>query len=106
MEKPQASSVKRLRELRRAAGLTQIQLAEKAGLTQPFISRLERGETGVSVSNMVAMAIAMGVRPSDLLDQSSAQSRLLAAIDNLPEDQQETAADILEALARRAKPQE
>jgi transcriptional regulator with XRE-family HTH domain len=106
LEMPQALGVKRLRALRQAAGLTQVQLAEMAGLTQSFISRLEQGKTDVSVSHMVAIANAVGVRPSDLLELGSAQSRLLVAIDNLPEDQRETAADILEMLARRAKPQE
>lgn len=98
--------VKRLRALRQAAGLTQAQLAEKAGLDQSFISRLEQSKTDVSVTNMLAIAGALGVKPSDLLEPGSMQSRLFAAVDNLPEAQIETAADILEALARGTKPQE
>lgn len=97
--------MKRLRTMRAAANLTQAQLAEKAGLDQSFISRLERAETGVSVENLISIAHALGVKVQDLLEPGSPQSRLLAAVELIPEDQQDLAADILESLAARlAKP--
>jgi transcriptional regulator with XRE-family HTH domain len=97
--------VQKLRALRLARGLTQAQLAEMAGLDQSFISRLERSETDVSVSNLIEIANALGLKPSDLLEPGSKQSRLFLAIDALKEDQIELAAGLLETLARDSKPQ-
>ncbi len=51
----------RLRELRVGAGLTQDQLAEKAGVKRDAVARWERGTREPSWSNVVALADALGV---------------------------------------------
>jgi transcriptional regulator with XRE-family HTH domain len=51
----------RLRELREEAGLTQEQLAAKAGMHKLGIAKLERGERGPSWSTVVALCEALGV---------------------------------------------
>jgi transcriptional regulator with XRE-family HTH domain len=51
----------RLRELRGEAGLTQEQLAEKAGVKRDAVARWERGTREPSWSNVVALADALGV---------------------------------------------
>ncbi len=51
----------RLRELREQAGLTQGQLADRAGLIKDFISRLERGERSPSWETVLALGAALGV---------------------------------------------
>jgi transcriptional regulator with XRE-family HTH domain len=51
----------RLRELRAGAGLTQWQLAEKAGVKRDAIARWERGTREPSWSHVVALADALGV---------------------------------------------
>ena len=52
----------RLRELRAAAGLTQEQLAEKAGVSKDVIAKLEQGSrTGARSSSIVLLASALGV---------------------------------------------
>ena len=56
-----------MRELRRAAGLSQEQLAERAGLHRTYIGGIERGERNVGVLNLVQIARALRVRPSELL---------------------------------------
>ena len=49
--------------LREASGLTQVQLAEKLGVRQPIISKLEGGGTkDVKLSTLVKMAAALGAR--------------------------------------------
>ena len=52
---------------RKEAGLTQEKLAEKAGLSTVFISRLERGRESPSVDNLVKIAKALGTRVRDLV---------------------------------------
>ncbi|MGH3024446.1 MAG: helix-turn-helix domain-containing protein [Gaiellaceae bacterium] len=58
----------RLRALRRERGLTIPQLAEAAGLTNGFISQLERGLTSASLSSLARIAAALGVRVGHLVD--------------------------------------
>jgi len=43
-------------------------LAEKAGFSTVFISRIERGVESPSVDNLVKIAKALGVRVRDLVD--------------------------------------
>jgi transcriptional regulator with XRE-family HTH domain len=51
----------RLRELREAAGLTQVQLAERAGLHLHGLTKLEQGDRAPSWSTVLALAEALGV---------------------------------------------
>jgi DNA-binding XRE family transcriptional regulator len=59
-----------IRQKREALGLTQEQLAEKAGLLQSHISRLEIGMHAPTKNTIDRLAQALGVRPGelDLLD--------------------------------------
>ena len=55
-----------VRNKRKQAGFSQEKLAEKAGLSTVFISRIERGIESPSVDNLLKVAKALGVRVSDL----------------------------------------
>lgn len=58
----------RVRDLRRARGLTQVQLAERCGMPQSTISRIESGTTsGVDFETLDKIAAALEVHPSDLI---------------------------------------
>ena len=58
----------RIRELRREQGLTQVQLAERCGMPQSTISRIESGTTsGVDFSTLDRVAEALRVHPADLI---------------------------------------
>lgn len=56
-----------IRHARKAAGLTQAELARRAGCDQSEISRLERGERLMSVRMLKAIARALGIPSSALL---------------------------------------
>jgi transcriptional regulator with XRE-family HTH domain len=63
-----ATSIARiLRQRRRAAALSQTELAERAGLSQTWISRLERGEENPTLSTLEALARGFGVTLPELL---------------------------------------
>jgi len=50
-----------LREARAAAGVTQVQLAERIGNTQSFVSKCERGERRLDIVEVRAFCRAIGV---------------------------------------------
>ncbi len=54
----------RIRELRKAAGITQEELGERASLNYKFIGELERGRVNVSLDSLVKLASALGVTPA------------------------------------------
>lgn len=67
----------RLKQARAAAGLSQMELAKKAGISQATIGNLEAGIRGATV-HLVEIALVLGVAPNWLktgnLAQSSEQS--------------------------------
>ena len=70
----------RLTELREAAGLTQVELARRAGVSKSLISRLERGDrTGMHHDTALKIARALGVDVSAFDVDGPAAGRLRAA---------------------------
>lgn len=53
---------KRIAELRKEAGLTQVQLAEKSGVGFSHIARIEMGRYSVGVDTLEKIGDALGVR--------------------------------------------
>ena len=60
---------KRLKELRETAGLTQMELARRAGLSQKAVSAWELGQREPLWSHVVALAAAMGVEVAAFLEK-------------------------------------
>lgn len=58
----------KIREQRLAIGISQEELASAAGLHRTYIGSIERGERNVSLQNIVAIARALSVSPSVLLE--------------------------------------
>lgn len=58
-----------IREIRRSRGLTQVDLAEKTGLSQQTISFVEQGYINISLKTLKKIADALGLRMS-LTDKS------------------------------------
>ncbi len=58
----------RLRAARQAAGLTLAVVAERAGLTKGFLSRLERDEVSPSVASLVSVCGVLGIGVGQLFE--------------------------------------
>ncbi|MBE0545856.1 MAG: helix-turn-helix transcriptional regulator [Verrucomicrobia bacterium] len=58
-----------IRAERKKVGVSQEKLAEKAGLSTVFISRVERGKESPSVDSLVKIARALGVHVRDLVNE-------------------------------------
>ena len=60
----------RIKKLRHQKRLTQEQLAEKAGVSAPFIGHIERGSRVASLETLVAICNALETSPEYLLCDS------------------------------------
>jgi transcriptional regulator with XRE-family HTH domain len=59
----------RVRMLRKSQNLSQEQLAERSGLHRNYIGGIERGERNVALLNILRLAKALGVTPSELMKE-------------------------------------
>lgn len=57
----------KVKELRKTAGLSQLQLAHDANLEKKQIQRVEKAEHSVTLSVIVAIAKALGRQPYELI---------------------------------------
>jgi transcriptional regulator with XRE-family HTH domain len=64
----------RLKELRTSKGMTQPELAEKAGLTKAGIANLEQGRREPSWSTVVALCHALGVKCDAFFEEPSPET--------------------------------
>jgi len=62
----------KLRSARKTRGLTLDQVAQAAGLTKGFVSRLERDDVSPSVASLVTVCDVLGLRVGELFDPPSA----------------------------------
>ena len=93
---------RRIADLRKAANLTQEELASKAKMAPENLSRAERGQTLPHLSKLIGLANALGVSLDDLAQGRAATQqrgaevvRLIRRIEALDE---ETAGDIAKVL--------
>ncbi len=59
---PEFAIMQAMIDARKASGLTQQQLAEKTGINQADISKLERGNANPSLRTLQRLAAGMGMR--------------------------------------------
>jgi len=75
MAKLQSIIADRVKTLRKAAGLTQEQLSESAGVGPEFLSRLETARRVPSLGTLVDLAAALNVDPVDLIGRLGDDAR-------------------------------
>jgi len=100
----------RVRSARKAAGLTQEELASRISVTPETISNIERARQVPSVETLCAMAETMAMAPAELLPEKvgaaaksalrmELEDRVRASCDRLSEGDLAIAVTQLEALA-------
>ena len=68
----------RLRAIRLLRRLTLREVADAAGVSESFVSQLERGRSSASVATLQRLAVAVGIEISDLFaDESQSGPRIL-----------------------------
>ena len=63
-----------LKKARTAAGMSMDEVAEKIGVSQSTLSRIEAGQAGVTSQRLVDLASVYGLSPSSLLDRSAVRT--------------------------------
>ena len=101
----------RIVKFRKERGITQIDLAAALGVTQPMISRFERGDFRISSDMVFKLAKLFAVTSDELLglktqkDESTTVPRRwvkrLGRIDELPKRDQDALARIIDAFLER-----
>lgn len=97
-----------VRKLRTEQKLTLEGLAERTGLTPPYLSTIETDKRDPSISTLRAIAQGLGVSASDLLEEevgtTTPRAQQVARLfDAAPAEVQEGVYLILKASSRKAK---
>ena len=58
-------------EVRKALGISQGELADRVGMSRPYLAQIENGTRNLTTSRQVALAEGLGVDPSELVDFSA-----------------------------------
>jgi transcriptional regulator with XRE-family HTH domain len=66
---------RRLRAARSSAGLTLAETAERAGVSEGFLSKLERGQTAASIANLIQLTEVLGLGLHELFAADNAPAR-------------------------------
>lgn len=95
----------RIREWRKARGLSQTELADAIGITYPIISGMETGRRDLTVQYMRAIARVLGITPADLLNgddnpmgADAESQRLMAAYRSATPDHRRAIHSVAESL--------
>jgi transcriptional regulator with XRE-family HTH domain len=64
-----------IKQFRTDSGLSQAELAEKAGISIPYLGSVERGDKWPSPATLSGIAHGLGIEPYDLLKPEIASSR-------------------------------
>lgn len=63
----------RIRELRATKGWSQEKLAEEAGIHRTYLGGIETARRNPSLTNIIRIALALGVRVAQLFDEGRSQ---------------------------------
>lgn len=75
---------RQLRAVRRRKGLTLAAVAEQAGMSESFLSQLERGRTGASLESLQRLTHALGIRIADLFEPDAVENPTVLPAERRP----------------------
>ena len=89
---------KRIVALRERCGLTQNGLAERAGVSQTHLRRVELGQADITVGHLQLLCDAMNISLNDFFSEDADSDELGAAFSNLSQIQKMRLIDFLKSL--------
>ena len=84
--------------LRERCGLTQNGLAERAGVSQTHLRRVELGQADITVGHLQLLCDAMNISLNDFFSEDADSDELGAAFSNLSQIQKMRLIDFLKSL--------
>ncbi len=88
----------RLRNLREAAGYTQNGLAERAGIAQTHLRKVELGQAGISVEHLQMICDALEISMKDFFDCYAEPDEFLETIAKLSPKQKQLLTAFLKSI--------
>ena len=89
---------KRLIDLRNQNGLTQNGLAEKAGISQTHLRRVELGQADITIGYLELLCDAMNISLQDFFKEESNDDEISLALSKLNQKQKTLLLTFLESL--------
>ena len=89
---------KRIIILREACGLTQNGLAEKAGVSQTHLRRVELGQADITVGHLQLLCDAMSISIQEFFNDKSATDEMAVALSKLSPKQKTLLLTFIESL--------
>lgn len=88
----------RIKYLREKNGDTQNSLAEKAGVSQSHLRRVELGQADITIGHLQLVCDAIGISLKDFFNINDDAEELVSAISNLTPKQKNLLVDFLKSL--------
>lgn len=89
---------KRLRSLREQCGYTQNGLAERAGVSQTHLRRVELGQADITVSHLQLLCDALSISLKEFFEDESTSDEISSAFSKLSPKQKTLLLTFLESL--------
>lgn len=89
---------KRIIALRERCGLTQNGLAERAGVSQTHLRRVELGQADITIGHLQLLCDAMGISIHDFFNEESSTDEIGTAFSKLSQIQKMRLLDFLKSL--------
>ena len=89
---------KRIISLRERCGLTQNGLAEKAGVSQTHLRRVELGQADITIGHLQLLCDAMSISMQEFFEEETDSDEIAAAFSKLSPKQKKLLITFLESL--------
>ncbi len=89
---------KRLRDLRERCGYTQNGLAERAGVSQTHLRRVELGQANITVNHLQLLCDALGVSLKEFFEEADGADMVAVALSKLSPKQKSLLLSFIESL--------
>lgn len=95
----------KIKEARKKKGLSQSELAEKSGVSQPAISKIERGDRSPNIITIGMLAAALDIPVSELMGDTDAKESPAAGTGDGTDGLREEIIGLIGRLPEEALPQ-
>ena len=88
----------KLKQVRKQCGYTQNGLAERAGVSQTHLRRVELGQADITIGHLQLLCDAMSISLKDFFEEDSGSDEIAAAFSKLSPKQKTLLLTFLESL--------